>query len=223
MPYRKTPLVNDKIYHIYNKSIAGYKIFSSNKNYERMLKSIVFHMIENPPSKFHLFLKLKKKPSVIDLVKSNKSERIVRLVAYCFMPTHYHIIVQQLKNGGISRYAYLIQKSYSEFFNIKYKRKGPLWEGRFQNALVGEEEYFLHLTRYIHLNPTTAGLIEKPEDWKYSSYKEYLNLIPEDKKVCDYSNFFNMGSSSYKEFANDRVGYQKELAKIKHLILEETP
>ena len=64
--------------------------------------------------------------------------------------------------------------SYTRYFNEKIKRKGPLWEGRFKKVLVNSDEQLLHLTRYVHLNPVSAGIVEKPEDWPCSSYREYI-------------------------------------------------
>lgn len=136
------------------------------------------------------------------------------------MPTHIHLILQQLKNYGISRFMNLILKSYSKHFNIKHKRKGPLWEGRFKNVLVETNEQFLHLTRYIHLNPVTDYLVNKPEDWKFSSYREYIGLVDKDERICDFSDYLDMDIPSYQGFVNDRIVYQRELAQIKHLILE---
>jgi len=76
----------------------------------------------------------------------------------------------------------------------------------------------LHLTRYIHLNPVTASLVKKPEDWNFSSYKEYLGESP--RKICEFEEFIPIGKNEYKLFVEERIDYQKELAKIKHLLLE---
>jgi putative transposase len=136
------------------------------------------------------------------------------------MPTHIHLILLQLKEQGISRFINLALKSYSKYFNTKYKRKGPLWEGRFKNVLVETNEQFLHLTRYLHLNPTTAFLDSKPEKWSFSSYREYLGLTKGDNKICNYSKYLDMDSSTYKEFVEDQIDYQRKLKTIKNLILE---
>jgi putative transposase len=79
------------------------------------------------------------------------------------MPTHIHLVLRQLKDGGISKFMSNILNSYSRYFNIKHNRKGPLWEGRFRKVLVGSDEQLLHLTRYVHLNPVTACLVDKPK------------------------------------------------------------
>ncbi len=221
MPYRKVPLVNGRVYHILNKSIAGYEIFNSYDNKERMLKAIIYYTLKNVPSKLSRFLKDKSDSFLIDVINFVKSEaeKNVEIIAWCLMPTHYHLILKQLKDNGIVDFATSIQKGYTEFFNLKHNRKGPLWEGRFKSILVDKDEYLIHLTRYIHLNPVTAGLVDDPKDWQFSSYREYLNLIPEDEKICDFSSVLDI-DNSYEKFVKDRIGYQRELANIKHLLLE---
>jgi len=136
------------------------------------------------------------------------------------MPTHFHLILKQLKKGGISTFIGNVLNSYSRYFNTKHKRGGPLWEGKFKNVSVETDEQLLHLTRYIHLNPTSAGLVKKPEEWPYSSYLEYLGKIKKINRICSYEDLIDISPLSYKNFVESRILYQRELAKIKHLILE---
>ncbi len=220
MPYRKIPLVETEIYHIFTKTIAGFKIFNSDHDFERIVKTISFYTAENPPCKFSLFLERKKKSKENDFLQSTHSKKIVKILAYCIMPTHIHLILVQLKDNAISQFANLVLKSYSKYFNTKYKRKGPLWEGRFKNVLVDTDEQLLHLTRYVHLNPVSAFLVDKPEDWEFSSYREYMGLVNENKRICEFADYLNLDISSYRKFVEDRINYQRELEQIKHLILE---
>ena len=104
------------------------------------------------------------------------------------------------------------------YFNSKNNRKGPLWEGRFNRVLVENNDQLLHLTRYIHLNPSTDRLVENPIDWDFSSYKEYIDT--HNKKICNFSDYMDIEVNSYKQFVNDRISYQKDLARIKHLELD---
>jgi putative transposase len=146
------------------------------------------------------------------------SEKIVKILAYCLMPTHIHLALQQMTDGGISNFIYRLLKGYSQYFNLKHARKGPLWEGRFVNILVKTDGQLLHLTRYIHLNPVTALLVDKPEEWKFSSYREYVSLLKEgERKICDFSHQLTINAEGYKKFVLDRIDYQRKLALIKHL------
>ena len=220
MPLRKVPLVKNELYHIYNSSIAGFKIFNSDEDYERMISAIGFYMTTDPPCKLSTFLRIKQKMQVNKPSVEDTSHKLIKLIAFCIMPTHVHFILEELHNGGISAFENLISHSYALYFNLKYKRKGPLWEGRFKNILVKNDAQFLHLTRYIHLNPVTANLVDRPEDWKYSSYREYVGMVEESKKLCTFSNYRGMAVDEYVEFVNDQIGYQRDLATIKHLTAE---
>jgi putative transposase len=220
MPYRKVPLVKQKIYHIFSKSIANFKIFNSEWDFDRMLQTISYYTLEKTPCKFSLFLKHKEKSKEIDFSQFSYSQKIVRILAYCLMPTHIHLLLMQLKDDGISRFVNLILKSYTKYFNTKYNRKGPLWEARFKNVLINTSEQFLHLTRYIHLNPTSAFLVNKPEDWEFSSYREYIGLIKERERIDEFSDYWNTDITSYKKFVEERIDYQRELERIKNLVLE---
>jgi putative transposase len=113
-----------------------------------------------------------------------------------------------------------ILNSYTRYFNTKHKRKGPLWESRFKSVLVETDEQLLHLTRYIHLNPVTAFLVDKPEEWKASSYNEYLLKVSGSDRTCNYDGILDIEPSSYRKFVEDRISYQRELAKIKELLIE---
>ena len=214
MPNRK--LTPNTIYHIMSKSIVGYKIFTCEEEFERMLKIIKYYTYEEIKFKFSKYQKLKES----NLVNSEilNGGKIVKIISYCLMPTHIHIVAVGLKENSLSKYMNVILRSYTGYFNNKYKRKGPLWESRFKAVIVKNEENLLHLTRYLHLNPVSAYLVEKPEEWKYSSYREYIGL--EDNKICDFQDYLTINSEIYKGFVNDRIGYQRELEKIKHLIVE---
>ncbi|MCG2725615.1 MAG: transposase [Elusimicrobia bacterium] len=207
---RKDALVTNEIYHIFNKSIADYKIFNTSNDFLRIKQNLLYYQSPKDTS-FSVFIRSNE-------IEHSQKNISVKIIAYCIMPTHFHLILKQLDNGGISKYINNISNSYSRYFNIKHNRKGPLWQGRFKNVLVKDDEQLLHLTRYIHLNPVTSNLIDKPETWEYSSYREYLNL--EKNKLCDFSEVLSIDPKDYKKFVNDRINYQRELAKVSHLILE---
>jgi len=219
--YRKDELVNNEFYHICSKSIAGYIIFNNDREFFRMLALLKYYQIEVVPARFSHFIKnIGIKGFDAKFEKSfDKKNRLVRIVAYCLMPTHVHLILEQLKDEGISRYMSNVLNSYSRYFNTLHKRKGPLWQGRFKSILVDGEEQLVHLTRYIHLNPTTSQIVRAPQEWIYSSYREYLERNDE-QKFCLFDDVLEISAGEYKKFCEDRISYQQELAKIKSLVLE---
>lgn len=151
---------------------------------------------------------------------SRDKDRLVEIIAYCLMPTHFHLILKQMIDNGIFLYLRDLQNSYSHYFNIKHRRKGPLWESRFKNVLVSNDEQLIHLTRYLHLNPVTASLVNKPEDWLYSSYREYIDEVSGTNKICLFDEVIEIIPASYWKFVNNQVDYQRELGKIKKMILD---
>ncbi len=219
---RKVPIVTDETYHIFNKSIAGYIIFNNEEEFLRMLNVIRFYQREKYGinfSKFFRPIKTKKK-SFSDFVNLQNKKKMVEIISYCLMPTHFHLILKELVDSGISTFMNNVENSYSRYFNLKHNRKGPLWEGRFKNVLVKTDEQLIHLTRYIHLNPATAYLVRTPEEWPISSYNEYLLKISESERICKYDDTLSTEPIFYRRFVNDRISYQRELAKIKDLLLE---
>lgn len=187
-----------------------------------MLNLIRYFQIKEQPAKFSIFMKLEKvkqegfekcfAPIAKDQIK------IVQIIAYCLMPTHTHLILKQFTSSGISTFIGNILNSYTRYFNVKHHRKGPLWESKFQNVLVESDEQLLHLTRYIHLNPTSASLVKKPQDWKFSSYREYLGET--DNPICLLEDLLEFQPKKYKQFVQDRIAYQRELAIIKKQLID---
>ncbi len=205
-------------YHVMTKSIAGYVVFNSTSDYDRMKEMMEFYKFYNVPFRFSSYKKLKESKKTKKNIDLSAYNKLVDILAYCIMPTHIHILLTPLHNNGVSVYLQNLLNSYTRYFNEKNRRKGPLWQGRFKSVAVNSDEQLLHLTRYIHLNPTSSGLVDKPEDWKYSSYREYVEL--EQKGICNFKDYINTNPDSYKEFVVSRKNYQRELEIIKHLLLE---
>jgi len=220
MHFRKDPLVNGHFYHIINRSIAKYIVFNNEHDYSRFIELIDLYRFEEFTYKYSDYLKLTDqfRTIITDQIKT-KSPKLVDIVAYCLMPTHIHLLLKQTEDGGISKYMAKVLNSYSRHFNILHQRKGPLWEGRFKSILVSNDDQMLHLTRYIHLNPTSAGIVKKPEDWQYSSYHEYIDNKKEDT-ICDFESIINMNPKQYSKFVLDRKDYQRKLSQIKNLLLD---
>lgn len=216
---RKDKLVEGQVYHVFTRSIAGYKIFNDQSEYDRMLDLIQYYQINSPVVKFSRFEQLPR--DIKESVRNDHEEdthKLVEIIAYCLMPTHIHLLLKQIDDSGISHYMRKILNSYTRYFNTKHGRKGPLWEGKFKNVLVETDAQLLHLTRYIHLNPATARLVENPDSWHTSSYKEYLSEGKQE--ICEFTELLEIRPETYKPFVEDRIDYQRKLAEIKALLLE---
>lgn len=111
-----------------------------------------------------------------------------------------------------------VENSFSRFFNLKFKRKGPLWQSRFRAIKIKTNEQLLHVHRYTHLNPTTSELVDRAEDWILSSYRDFIeNPIFLKREIKEIS---ISDPDSYKKFVEDQKDYQRNLKKIKNLLLE---
>jgi len=213
----------EEIYHVLTKSIAEYRIFNNDKDFCRMKEVLGYYRIVQQPVSFSHLKELSQEQlrNIVTRSRTLSNDRLVEIIAYCLMPTHLHLILHQLREGGISRFMNNVLNSYSRYFNLKHKRKGPLWQGRFKKILVEHEEQLLHLTRYIHLNPVTAYLVNQAEEWRASSYGEYIHELPQEDRLCNYSEFIDIDSAPYKKFVEEGIVNQRELARIQKLFLDE--
>lgn len=206
----------NEIYHICNKSIANFGIFKDSFNAKRLIFLLDYYNTQTHPKRFSHALRDKSyKYQNLLLLKNTP---LVKFISYCIMPDHYHILVKILKEGSLSKYINDVEIGFSRFFNLKFDRKGPLWQSRFRAVRIKTDEQLLHVTRYIHLNPTTAGLVENPDDWEFSSYRDYITNKYFLKEIL--TEITNSDLKKYKQFVEDRIEYQKKLKKIKKLLLE---
>ena len=107
---------------------------------------------------------------------------VLDVVAYCLMPTHYHLLVflrqipEDEEAGEVSKALMRLGVSYTKAMNKRYDRVGALFQGAFQAKHIEHDNYLTHLSRYIHLNPVKARLVGYAEDWEYSSYCDYIGM-----------------------------------------------
>lgn len=132
----------------------------------------VYHIILRGIDKQDIFLKEKDYYKFLEIIKETKERFEYDIYSYCLMNNHIHIVIYD-KNDNLSKIMQSIEISYSIYFNKKYNRVGHLFQNRYLSKKVEEKEYFKMVCRYIHQNPQKAG-IEKTENYKWSSYKEYI-------------------------------------------------
>jgi REP element-mobilizing transposase RayT len=121
------------------------------------------------------------------------------IYGYCLMSNHYHLLLETTQ-PNISKIMHYINGSYTTYYNIKRRRSGHLFQGRFKSVVVDKDSYFLELSRYIHLNPVRAKIVDNPAKYRWSSYPAYLGkrdaLLDRDRlKQC-----LDMNTSQYERF-----------------------
>ncbi|GAB4219817.1 MAG: hypothetical protein Fur009_7650 [Candidatus Microgenomates bacterium] len=225
MPRRKLPLVEGEYYHIFNRSIDRKPIFVYKKETFRAIEILNYYRFADINKvKFSEFIirSDEKKQEFLEKI-NHENNYLVRILCFCLMPNHYHFLLKQEKENGISKFISQFQNSYTRYYNTKYQRKGHIFEGQFKAVRVESEEQLLHLSRYIHLNPYSSCVVKKIEDiieYPYSSFKEYLDN--QNKEFIDKRiilSYFK-DKQAYKEFVLNQADYQRELERIKHLVLE---
>jgi putative transposase len=215
---RKDPFIVGEYYHIYNRGIDKRLIFKDNKDYERF---IMLLYLSNSNDSFRLDNILnhqnKSYKKVLEIKKENP---LVSIGAWCLMPNHFHILVKQEVNGGITKFMKKLGTGYSMFFNIKYNRKGSLFGGLFKSKLIGNDDNYLRqLLAYIHLNPLEI----KFPDWekkinnnslemknylnlyRYSSYHDYLASDRIERNILQKQNYpdYFKNTKSFKDFVEN--------------------
>lgn len=213
MPYQQAIFANEQYYHIFNRGVEKRITFTNKRDFERFIETIDFYRMENPPSRFSF----KNRPII--LKKELKNEYIVEIICFCLMPNHFHILAKQLKEEGITKFASQISNSYTKYFNIKYKRVGPLFQGSFKAVRIENDEQLLHVSRYIHLNPLIDYLIKDLSNYKHSSYPEFIkNSNGFCKKNVILSNFPK--PFAYKQFVLDQEDYGRSIKLIERQLLD---
>jgi len=189
VPYRDVEFRADHYYHLYNRGHNKQTIFFERENYLFFLRRLRKYLV----------------PDVFELV------------AYCLMPNHYHFLIH-LKMDDLSARMQPFALSYTKAINKRYDRKGGLFQGPFRATLVETDEYLLHLSRYIHLNPVTAGLVAKAEDWEFSSYRDYIGLRSGTLPTPDIVLAHFPSPAAYQAFVEAYTVGDEEI--IRHLMLD---
>lgn len=216
MAYRLTPFTNQSFYHIYNRGVEKRQIFVDSNDYQRFLETIHYYQFSNPKPRLSTSKRFRDQ-------NFDKNPKIVEIICYCLMPNHFHLLIRQVKDGGIQEFASKLLNSYTKYFNTKHKRVGALFQGTFKAVAVDSDEQLLHLSRYIHLNPYVSQLTENLLDYSYSSYLEFIDIASKEFCVKEpiLSFFTKNANKNYQKFVKDQKEYAREIEKIKHLLFSE--
>lgn len=228
MPYRKVPLVVGEFYHVFNRSIASQPLFLRDRDYYRAHEVLNFYRFDKPSLRFSHYNRLLQAQRQEFLENLRKSIKRISIFAYCLMPNHVHFLLKQLTETGIADFMSNFQESYAKYFNLKEDRTGALFQSMFKAVRIETQEQFIHVMRYIHLNPLTSFIIkdfDELENYPWCSYAEYMGKVNKDNIILDKAvkeeilQYFGSGIH-LRKFTRDQMDYQRKLAEIKHLILE---
>lgn len=225
MPGRIIPLVTEQIYHVLNRGISLQPAFKGIRDLTRALELIRYYQNKRTSLRYSQFVILsreRRSQILEDLVK--KKEVLVEIICFCLMHNHFHFLLKQKEEEGISKFISQFTNSYTRYFNVKNRRNGPLFQGKFKAVRVETEEQLLHLSRYIHLNPYssyTVKTLKELENYPWSSLPEYLGRSQigfcHKEIVLDQFRYPKL----YQKFVFNQADYQRSLERIKHLALDE--
>ncbi|MDP2676647.1 MAG: transposase [bacterium] len=205
MPHRSEVIAPFEHYHIFNRGVRKENIFLETDDYIRILFLILYLQVPIPFRNIGRFVDLYKKRgyflprSEVDEVLENRE---VELCAFSLMPNHYHLLVHELKENGISSYLQRVQVAYAMYFNKKYRKSGYVFQGRFQSVHVQRDRQLSYLSAYIHLNARELKKWKNKEAaYPWSSYQDvvYKNRWGDLLSHSIYSGQFN-SNKEYKKF-----------------------
>ena len=171
--------VKDGIYHIYNRGVEKRKIFLSEQDYKVFLHFLKRYL--SPPDEVRPHQGGNK--GELNYVRPYQWQtevyKEIRLLCYCLMPNHFHLMIQQLTERAVIEFMRRLSNAYAKYFNEKYNRVGSLFQGRYKAVLIKKESHFLHLPHYIHYNSgelfeNKKDMIESIKNYNWSSYADYL-------------------------------------------------
>lgn len=182
MPRSKRFLLSQSYYHIMTRGNNKNIVFKFDEDYLYYLELVSKYKIEHPFDLYH----------------------------YCLMPNHTHFLIQTKKALDFSIFMKKLNLAYFHHYRREYGWVGHLWQDRYKSQAVGKDAYFIQCGKYIELNPVRGGIIEQPEDYRYSSYKYYTqgksdHLITPDFMYEEIGKDGIERQNNYQELIVDQV------------------
>jgi len=207
--------VNNEIYHIYNRGVEKRDIFMTDVDYFRFIHNLFefndiapalstyYHSYEDEDKNHNSFEIGSRKIRDSRKIRKEREPRklLVEILAWCLMPNHYHLLLKQVEDNGISRFIQKLGIGYTMYFNQKYERNGVLFQGKSKAVLIKNEAHFLYLPFYFHANP--LDLIEPSwREGKLNDYQKTIKFLESYRysSHLDYINKINFSSISQRRF-----------------------
>lgn len=181
-------------YHCYNRGVDKRKVFQSRRDYQRFLQALYLANTRDSIHQTSL-----RKLTHRDIFSRKRGEPIVSIGAYCLMPNHFHLVLQEISDNGISKFMQKIGTAYTMYFNIKNERTGNLFLKPFRARHITDDAYFSHIPHYVHLNAAELyergwkkGIIRnmpqlqrKMRGYEYSSLLDYEGMERSERSILD--------------------------------------
>jgi REP element-mobilizing transposase RayT/predicted DNA-binding protein YlxM (UPF0122 family) len=167
-----------------------------------------YHVTSRGNERKDVFKSQKDREQFLSYLESavNRYEAVIH--AYCLMSNHYHLLLET-PSGNLSKIMQHVNGAYTNYFNVKRKRNGHLFQGRYKAIVIEADEYVQELSRYIHLNPVRANMVAAPEEYRWSSYLDYIGARkrPEWLEISFVLDCFGKGEDRFRKYR----GFVEEL------------
>ncbi len=194
---RVISLAPGEFYHLYNRGTDKRTIFSTEKDHERFM-ALMYLCNAAEPVRIDDIKKLRG-PSLESLLETELEEALIDICAYSLMPNHFHLLVREKEDQGISKFMQKLTTGYTMYFNKRHERSGALFQGRFKATHADEDRYLKYLVSYIHLNPVKLvdplwkenGIRDRRSaekylrTYRYSSYPDHLGVSRIEGKILN--------------------------------------
>ena len=214
MASRKDNLVQGEIYHIYNRGVDKRDIFMDDEDCLRFIHDLFEFNDSNKTKNLRVYLHSKQNKEVgLPNIKRPR-EILVEILAFCLMDNHYHLILKQKAENGITEFMRKLGTGYTNYFNNKNERTGSLFQGKFKSICVKKDSHLMYLPIYIHLNPLDL----KFPEWRKRKIKDYKKAIEfldsyRWSSYMDYTGKKNFPSLINKSFLLHRLGNEEKQKK----------
>src|SRR3989344_4081717 len=204
---RKDPLITNQYYHIYNRGVDKRDIFMNKADLDRFALSVKEFNVVEPIGSIKDLMFGKKDSDV------QRPNPLVSIVCFCFNPNHFHFILKQEVDGGISEFLKRLLGGYTKYFNLVHQRSGALFQSRFKSNLLNNDAYFLRIRPYVHLNYLIHDIP-----------KEKVHLVLSSEREYETDNFVLVSKEEAKEvlgFYGGNEFFKKECIGVVSMIREE--
>ncbi len=191
---RKIDFTNQEYYHIYNRGVDKRDIFLDEDDFVRFL-NYMKQIANSDSALFHS----------------------VEFICYCLNPNHFHFILKQLRENGISEFMHFLATAYTMYFNTKYQRNGSLFQGPFKAIEIKSFEDLLWLSVYVNTNAQIHGIIEDASQYPWCSYPGYLGI--KDDNLCN-KDIILKEVKDYRKFASETALFMKEKKEMEKYLIE---
>lgn len=183
-------------------------------------KSGYYHIMIRGNERKNIFLDDEDRLRFIKIIHDKKQDGGFFVHAFCLMDNHVHLMLSEGKED-VATVMKRINVSYVSYFNKKYRRVGHLFQDRFKSELIEDDAYVLALVRYIHRNPIKAGMVNMPEEYKWSSYLSFLEEDDYIGRIVDRDLILEMISEDRERAEKQFTAYMNEEAQEEFLDIRE--